>query len=150
MKKVMSLVLLTLMVLASLSFAACVGGATTPPSGEGTTPPPSGGGFTWNDMPVYPGASQAAKGTWTIPPTEEGQFAEIEWRHYETGDSLSTVVSFYKSQMPGNGWEEAGWFETPDMHMGNYSKNSKQDVAVVTVTSLIEGGILIALMRASE
>ena len=121
MKRVISLALLVLMVLASISFAACTGGGgapptggttappsnegTTPPSGGDTTPPPSGGGgFTWNDMPVYPGADQGEKAGWVPPLIEaEGEYRKVEVRYYGTEDSVSKVTSFYKSKMPGHG-----------------------------------------------
>ena len=110
MKKVLSLVLVVVMLLGCIGFVACGGGdggttppsngETAPPSNGDTTPPPSGvGGFTWNDMPVYPGVD-----------TDESMYATIsqedvklEKRFYETGDSLEKVAAFYKSKMPKNG-----------------------------------------------
>jgi len=89
MKKLMSLVLVLVMVLACVSFVACGGaggdGAAPAPEGE-ATPPSGGGGFTWNDMPAYSGASHMVKGSWATPP-EQGEWQRVEWRYYESGDS---------------------------------------------------------------
>lgn len=159
MKKVISLVLVVVMMLGCVGLVACGGeeGVTTPPPEEAAPPPPEeeappppppAGGLTWNDMPVYPGVNQVQKGAWSIPP-EEGEWSRVEWRYYETGDSVSTVVAFYKSQMPGNGWEETFWMEMDEMRWGYYSKNNEQDAAMVWVGS-DEGKTFVALMRATE
>jgi len=143
LKKVISLVTVVAMMLGSVGLVACGGEevVTTPP-------PPPAGGLTWNDMPVYPGVNQVQKGAWSIPP-EEGEWSRVEWRYYETGDSVSTVAAFYKSQMPGKGWEETFWMEMDEMRWGYYSKNNEQDAAMVWVGS-DEGKTFIALMRATE
>jgi hypothetical protein len=161
MKKVISLVLVLVIMLGCVGLTACGGekgegvGTTPPTNGEPTAPaeketPSSGGGLTWNDMPVYPGANQITKGTWTIPPAEEGDYSKVEWRYYETGDSASDVAAFYKSQMPSKGWEEIGWMEMQDMSWGIYNKNNEEDAAMVWTGSGEEGKTVIALMRATK
>ena len=156
MKKVISLVLVVVMMLGCIGLVACGGGEEVgqPPTEEEEAPPteeeapPSGVGLTWADMPVYPGANQVTQATWSIP-QEEGDFSKIEWRYYETGDSVSTVTDFYKSEMPGKGWEETFWMETDEMRWGYYAKNNEQDGAMVWV-GFDEGKTFIALMRATE
>lgn len=156
MKKVISLVLVVVMMLGCIGLVACGGGdgETTPPSNGETVPPsngeppPSEGGLTWNDMPVYPGANRIQEMTWTIP-SEEGEWTQLEWRYYETGASLSTIVSFYKSQMPGKGWQQPFWMESPEGSWSYYVKNNEQDVAWVWIGSE-EGKTVIVLMRATE
>jgi len=86
--------------------------------------------------------------TWTIP-SEEGEWTQLEWRYYETGASVSTVTDFYKSQMPGNGWEEPFWMESSELSWSYYSKNNEQDGAMVWIGSE-EGETFIVLMRATE
>lgn len=165
MKKVVSLVLVVAVMLSSVGLVACGGGegvtppppsgeaappaeeAAPPPSEEEPTPPPAEG-LSWNDMPVYSGAKQVTKGTWTIPPAE-GEWSKVEWRYYETGDSVSTVVAFYKSQMPGKGWQEMAWMEMEGVSWGYYSKNDEQDEAMVW-TGSDDGKTFIALMRATQ
>ena len=149
MKKAISLLLV--LMLGCVGLVACGGGegssgGAAPPEEEGT--PPSGGGFTWNDMPVYPGANQVQKGSWSIPPAE-GDYSKVEWRYYETGDSMSTVASYYRSQMPAEGWQEMGWMEMEDVSWGYYSKNNEQDGAMIWVGS-DEGETFISLMRATQ
>jgi len=156
LKKVISLALVLVLLLGCIGLAACGGGeeGTPPPNGEATPPsnggaaPPSGGGLTWNDMPVYSGAKQVQKGSWSIPP-EQGEWSKMEWRYYETGDSSSKAASFYKSQMPGEGWQEMAWMEVEEVSWGYYSKNDEQDGAMVWVGS-DEGKTSIALMRATQ
>jgi len=159
LKKVLSLVLVVVMMLGCIGFVACGGGEgettpppsngeTAPPSNGETTPPPSGVGLTWADIPVYPGANQIQEMTWTIP-SEEGEWTKMEWRYYETGASVSAVATFYKSQMPGKGWQETFWMEVEEMQWGWYSKNNEQDGAIVSINSE-EGKTFIALMRATE
>jgi len=157
LKKIISLVLVVVMMLGCVGFIACGGGEEVgqPPTEEEEAPPteeeeapPSEDGLTWNDMPVYPGANRIQEMTWTIP-SEEGEWTKLEWRYYETGASVSTVTDFYKSQMPGNGWQETFWMEMEEMQWGYYSKNNEQDVAWVWIGSE-EGKTVISLMRATE
>ena len=166
MKKIVAVVLLVAMVLACASVAACGGGGVTPPpAGEptpappsettppqpsdgGVTPPSSGGGFTWDDMPVYPGAAQVAKGSWMEPP-EEGEMSRVEWRHYQTGDGKDNVIAFYKSAMPGKGWQEMASMEMGELSWLMYTKNNEADLAWVYVGEG-DGETLIHAMRASE
>ena len=105
MKKGIPLLLVMILVLGSISFVACGGkenGTTQEPAQTPSptqTIPSSAGGLTWNDMPIYSGASQIQKGSWAIPPAE-GDYSKFEWRYYETKDSFDDIAAFYKSQMP--------------------------------------------------
>jgi len=160
LKKVISVALALVLMLGCVGLVACgggggEGGTAPPPSNggvtapsEGEATPPSGGGLTWNDMPVYSGAKQVQKGSWSIP-SEEGEWSKMEWRYYETKDSVSKVTSFYKSQMPGKGWQETTWMEIEEMSWGYYSKNNEQDGAIVSI-GFDEGKTFIALMRATQ
>jgi len=96
LKKLLSLLLVSILVLAGISLFACGGEeeveeTQTPPTSEPAralekepVTAPSTGGLTWNDMPVYSGAKQVTKGSWSIPPAE-GDYSKVEWRYYETG-----------------------------------------------------------------
>lgn len=164
MKKIISLVLVVVMMLGCVGFIACGGGETetAPPTeeedvtlpteeGEPTELLPSGA-VTWNDMPVYTGANRIQEMTWTIPPAE-GEWVKLEWRYYETRDSVSEVAAFYKSQMPAYGWGEQFWYvmevEMEEMQWGWYTKNNEQDVAMIWI-GFEEGETGFALMRGSE
>jgi len=151
MKKAISLALVLIMMLSCISLVACGGGEEEAPTPSPTSEPattPSGSGLTWNDMPVYSGTGQVQKGSWSIPPAE-GEWLKVEWRYYETSDSINAVATFYKSQMPGNGWQETMWMEIQEMSWGIYNKNDEQDAAMVWIGSE-EGKTFFALMRASE
>ena len=105
MKRAISLVLIAVMMLACIGLIAC--GAES-----GTTP--LSGGNSWGDVPVYSGAKQVQKGSWSIPPAE-GEWVKVEWHYYETGDSVGSVAAFYRAEMPGEGWDEMAWFEMQEM-----------------------------------
>ena len=91
--KVICIVLSLFILLAFSSLTACAGEKAD---------------FNWNDIPVYPGAELELTRTWSVLPEEE-PFSEVEWRYYLAGDkySVSEVVSFYESEMPAIGWQEA-------------------------------------------
>lgn len=108
----------------------------------------NGGGLTWNDMPIYGGADQIQKGSWSIP-ADEGDYSKVEWRYYETGDSIEDVVDFYKDKMPDNGWQEMMWMDVMEAAWGFYTKNNEKDGAYVWMME-DEGNTVIALMRATE
>lgn len=161
MKKLISLVLVLVMMLGCVGLVACGGGeedvtapppseveVTAPPPSEEKPTPPPGGVLTWSDMPIYSGAKQVQKGSWSIPPAE-GEWSKVEWRYYETGDSVDKVAAFYKSRMPGKGWEEMGWMEMQEMNWGIYNKNNEQDAAMVWIGS-DDGKTALALMRATK
>jgi hypothetical protein len=99
-------------------------------------------------MPAYSGADQVEKGSWAIPP-EEGDWSQVEWRYYETGDGMAAVAASLRSQMTGKGWQETAWMEMQEMSWGYYSKNDEQDAAMIWVGSE-EDKAFIALMRATE
>ena len=149
MKIVLSLALALIMVLSCISLVACGDdkeNGAPPPSDGGEARPPSI--VTWEDIPLYPGAEQAQKGSWAIPP-EQGEWSNVEWRYYETGASTDEVASFYKSQMPGNGWEEMMWMEAQGVAWAYYTKNGEENGAMFWVSS-DEGKTFFALMRASQ
>ena len=112
---------------------------------EDEAPPPSGGGFTWNDMPVYPGAKQIQKGSWSIPP-QEGEWSKTEWRYYESNASVGTIVDYYKSEMTENGWENLMWMEMEEVSWAMYHKNNEQDGAMIWVAA-DNGDTVFSLMR---
>jgi len=160
LKKLSSLLLALILVVSVISLSACGGGEEsneiqTPSTSEPAKAPeketattPSTESLSWNDMPIYSGAKQVQKGSWSIPPSE-GDYSKVEWRYYESGDDLDTIAAFYKSQMPAKGWEEMGWMEVLEMSWGLYNKNDENDTAMVWM-ALDEGKGIIALMRASK
>ena len=157
MKKIVTSLLVLALLLCTTGLVACGGkdggstqtSKTTSAASTKTTTSSSSGGLTWNDIPMYSGASQIQKGTWSIPSTEEDEYSNFEWRYYETNAGIETVSAFYKSQMPGKGWTEAGWFETPQVHWGVFNKNNEKDAAMIWLSS-DEGKTVIALWRATK
>ena len=115
---------------------------------EEESTPSGGGGLTWSDIPIYSGAKQVQKGTWAIP-AEQGEWSKVEWRYYESDDSADDVASFYKSQMPSEGWHETMWMEAEGVAWAYYSKNGEEDGAMFWVAS-DEGETFFALMRSTK
>ncbi len=162
MKKLISISLVFVLLTGLLSLAACgsksnnetktttaASTKTTEKTTAKTTTDSSSGGLTWNDMPVYSGAGQVQKGTWSIPPSDDADYGKFEWRYYESSASMSDVAAFYRSQMPGKGWEEKGWMEMGEVSWGMYNKNNENDAAMVWVSNQ-EGKTAIALWRAAK
>ena len=101
-------------------------------------------------MPVYAGAKQIKKGSWSIPPAD-GEWSKVEWRYYELdgANDVTMVARFYKMEMPKNGWQQTVWMEVQEMRWGAYTKNGEQDGAMVWITAE-EGKTIFALMRATK
>ena len=113
--------------------------AETPAAGE---KPSNGGEVSLKDIPVYPGADKVAdySGTSPIPlPGGEGpnagEYSNVQWALYETGDSVDKVAKFYKDKMPDNGWHEEGWFDTSGegggVALGSYTRDDGKTAAWV-------------------
>ncbi len=160
MKKCLSLLLVFILALSLVSFSACGGGdeneeTPTPSAAEPAETPEeepvkvsSTGELSWKDMPVYSGAKQIQKGSWSIP-AADGDYSKVEWRYYESKHSPETISAFYKDKMPDNDWEEMGWMEVADMSWGLFNKNNENDAAMVWV-ALDDGNSVIAMMRATK
>ena len=107
---------------------------------------PSGGGeANLRDVPIYPGAKKVRQGSRNLPVPfaagegpEVGEFTDIEWTWYNTGDAMDKVTEFYKSQMPDNGWDEQGWSETSSggIAWGTYTRDDGDAVAWVFALAL--------------
>ena len=166
MKKV-ALTLTLAMLIVGITLAGCApksGGTTQTPASTPTTTPapstapsatPSGapapqattGGAAWSDIPIYPSLRQVQEKNIPFPPTANN--IKAEFRYYETGDAPEKVVTYYKSQMPANGWEQAAWTEAPQVAMGGYTKSQEEHIAWVWVFAA-EGKTQVMLGRASK
>lgn len=106
--------------------------ATTPPSGEAappssgeaappspaeavpTSPPeqptsqegPPPADLAWEDIPVYPGASEIVKEVMASFPPGSTDYELVGSRTYETDDEIEKVADFYLAEMPKKGWEK--------------------------------------------
>lgn len=123
---------------------------TTTPSTQTTTSGSSSGSLSWSDMPIYGGASEIQKGNWSIPASNESDYAKMEWRYYEVNASITEISSYYKQQMPTKGWTEQSWMATPEMNWGMFNKNTEKDAAMVWVSTGDKGKTTIALWRAAK
>ena len=107
-----------------------------------------GGGFTWDDVPIYGGASEIQEFNISIPP-EEGEYSRVEWRYYETGDDIDDVIDFYQDKMPDYDWDEMAWIDAMEIAYGMYMKNNEADAAMIWLAAE-NGDTMIGLWRASE
>jgi hypothetical protein len=152
LKKVTLWLILAFFMIASLGLFACNGnqGDGSPNNGGMPSPSPGGNnaGVVWGDIPAYSGAQQVQKGNWSIPPAQ-GEWTQVEWRYFETGDDVTDVADFYRSAMPDNGWEEMAWTEVQNLYWGFYTKNNEEDGAMFWASSE-EGSTFFALMRARQ
>jgi len=162
-KKITMAVLVSVMALGSIGLVACGGNgasqedadeATTGTTegdvaaGETTTEPTEGsdseavsGEFTWDDVPVYPGA-EAMEDQWTS--TEiEGMTAGN--RTYTTDDSVDDVVDFYTSEMPGYGWSEPSWIQSSGSATASFFKDDTETANFQVETR--EGVVYITIIR---
>jgi hypothetical protein len=125
------------------------GGQTTISHDSTTVTVGSSSDITWNDVPVYPGADSVHEASWSLPPTDEHEYAEAEWRYFEVGASTDDVGSFYESKMPDNGWEEVMNFDMAETKYFLYTKDNETQAAMVWV-STNDNKTVFALMRASK
>ncbi|MDY6912140.1 MAG: hypothetical protein SVM79_07300 [Chloroflexota bacterium] len=103
------------------------------------------GEFTWDDMPVYPGA-ETDEMSWTSVQSADFQMGI---RIYTTNDSVDDVADFYRSEMPQNGWDENMFMQAGGMVTGVFTKNA--DLVGATVIIESDGGVTtFSLQRTQE
>ncbi len=118
------------------STAAATSAAAASPSGAG------GGGASLGNVPVYPGATKVSEGSGASPiaaaPGGEGpaigDYSNLAWAIYQTGDSVDKVATFYKGKMPDNGWTEQGWFDASGVSWGAYTRDNGNTAAWIAAT----------------
>jgi len=139
MKKLISIMLALVLMLSCSALIACGGGDDNTPEQtkqnqqDNSTPKPASGSFTWDDIPLYPGASDAEKFSMTIPGAETGEYERIEWRYYTTNDSVDDVISFYADEMPDNGWAEMATMSMGETSWSFWSQNNEETGAFIGV-----------------
>ena len=146
MKKVISLALVLVVLLSCIGLVACNEEEGTEPTPSGNEVPspsvgesaqPASGGFTWDDMPVYPGATTDKEKWFSINNSDVLIPIISESRPYETNDSLKAVADFYKSEMPKNGWDQIDWTQGDEANAdGKFVKNDYQDRADVRLKDM--------------
>jgi hypothetical protein len=122
---------------------------TTSTASTSATSKPSTALLNWDDMPVYSGAKQVQQASWSVPQSEDQDYAKMEWRYYTVNATAADVATFYKDQMPAIGWTETGWMDTESNSWGWYSRNEEKDAAMVYVVTEDEK-VTIALWRATR
>lgn len=119
------------------------------PQGEETV-----GGFTWNDVPLYPGAEKDEEALDMGGTSNEG--VRMEVRHFQTNDGFDKVVEFYISQMPESGWEDTQWFDQQQTTEGwsvskaVFGKNDWHDSATIEITDKGQGTVYLTLLRSND
>ncbi len=161
MKKIL-LSVIVLLVLAG-GATACgsvgnVGAAGGPTTANGTNPTtsatsgssqvPPAGGASWGDVPIYPGATQA-QGGGEVAPLPGSGISKVEARYYETRDPADKVESYYKSQLPADGWQSQGWVEV-GMIGGVYVKSDTESLQVSILPAGPDGKTVITLVKGTK
>jgi ssRNA-specific RNase YbeY (16S rRNA maturation enzyme) len=109
---------------------------TETPTPKPTQAPTSvAGDFDWDDIPVYPGASDAEEFSMSIPGADTGEYERIEWRYHTTNDSATDVTSFYADRMPDNGWDETATMSIGDVSWSYWSKDNGDTGAFIAVVN---------------
>lgn len=162
LKKLIYLTLALILVIGTIGLVACGGNGDETDNGTDTVPADetpassepaessSEGGVTWSDIPIYSGADQIQQASWGMAiPADESGWSDVAWRYYETSDSASDVIDFYKDEMPDNGWDEMSWMEAGGYAVGYYVKNNEQDGAMFWCGEE-DGKTVFALMRSAQ
>jgi sulfatase modifying factor 1 len=80
--------------------------ATSPPEQPASQEGPPAAGFNWEDIPVYPGASEIMEALTLSFPAASTDYEQVGVRNYETDDPTEKVADFYLAEMPKKGWEK--------------------------------------------
>ena len=109
----------------------------------------------WSDIPLYSGARQV-QGDWTsIADTITGSTAGMkwEWHFHQINDSdVASAISFYKSSMPGAGWQYLTDTTSSEGSLGNttmvmYMKGSTDWAMIMTFKNTTGTGSILGLAR---
>lgn len=125
-------------------------GDETPEDG-GETPDVefTAGDFTWDDIPLYPGADEAEEFSMAMAGGDEGDCGRLEWRYYEVDGDVEDVASFYEDEMPDNGWEEVMNMDLGEMAWSYWQKEGEKIQAYVGVAE--DGGdVMLWMWRGQE
>ena len=137
MKKFISIILMLVLMASCVTMVACGGGDDdgdlpgfpTADSSPDARPSPAdtagtSGDFTWDDIPVYPGADREEEFSMSMGGGGEyGDFERIEYRYYSTGDDPDEVGDFYKDKMPDKGWTEVMIMDMGEVSFGYWEKD---------------------------
>jgi hypothetical protein len=111
----------------------------------------SSSGDSWEDIPIYPGASEREKIEISMPDAQQvgaEELESVEWRYYETQDEVKDVADFYKVEMPNQGWEERMWMDfSEEMSIGQYQRRQGEITSMIQTVKDQEGTTFITIMR---
>ena len=149
------LAIVTILALVTLS-CSLTGGLTGQEEPEATQPsaqpggerpaPPSG--FTWDDIPVYPGAS--IRGDIVSDSAAEALYETVEVRLYETQDGIELVDSFYLDEMPKHGWRKVVHDCRNDICMSTWFKGDGEIHATLKIGVGDDGETVVGISRAER
>ena len=152
MKRTITIILITILLLGSISLIACGNkdGSTT----SETSDNPNSSSTSSDTIKTTTKSQSADTGNWGIPiypkydsesefyvKSDQNQFlndkpAVYESRFITTSDKFDTVVAFYKEKMLANGWEEKVWGGSGGsggMYVGQYEKNGGKESAGIAI-----------------
>lgn len=130
MKKVTLVAVLLIMPLSFASLVACAG-------------------FTWDDVPVYPGATQVNNHEWFTEDVKDAfkeHWDRVEWRYYVVDNPDISVDTYYMNEMPERGWSR---IIASGSQPYVFSKNNDNHFAAVYAFPGTGGSVEIVLVRAA-
>ena len=92
--------------------------------------------LTWEQIPVYPGASLEEEFTITDNP----QYELFERRLYKTQEAPKKVYAFYRDQMPKKGWKSFGHYEMEGLFESTWGTKDKNILCWVKTKETRLGG----------
>jgi hypothetical protein len=122
-----------------------------PISNPATSSASSGGtsGDLWSDIPIYNGANQVQRISGQQAGGSKDSLKAVEWRFFETSADVTTVSSFYQTQMPTKGWTKTVWMDMGPLSQGTFQKNSENRECLVQVAG-DQGKTTISIMSGSK
>ena len=152
MKKVFPLLLVVFLLLVSFSLVVSVSCNSKPADSEQEEEEEEEeeeeNGLSWADFPIYPGADRQYEAFFMFPQLEDDEYI-MEWRYYRTSADSDDVIDFYRDRMPGQGWDEMGFFQMPTYSQCIFLKGDGQDMAW-TMAASDNGDTIIALIKGHE
>ena len=123
---------------------------TSPPEQPASQEEPPSAGFSWDDIPIYPGASQITEEVALPFPAESTDFELTEIRGYETDDPPEKVADFYLAEMPKKGWEKIVHMPMGESYMSVWQKGNGKLGTTIAIGKREDGKTHIGIIVGRE
>lgn len=122
------------LIISSQGFIACNGGGKEK-SQTSSTRESLPADLSWNDVPIYPKAIALKRDSKMVNAMIKKSHTERgEMRFWETNESSDSVISFFETELPRQGWEKImGMKMGPDSYIMTWHKKVKGEDKGITV-----------------